>query len=169
MHGRIESQHALQKPQRSGGALGLCGHALCFLSRVFLRKIDEAHIVAPLRRADVNLLLKILIEQLFKKCRILHRLRQQDHLGSRTSCQIILLDERRDRVLLAVGRLQNFVFLVKKIPVHIVEHREARLGLALVISDHVGVCHRARGHELLLSERFHRPQPVAQHRGLLKV
>ena len=49
------------------------------------------------------------------------------------------------------------------------EHREARLGLALVISDHVGVCHRARGHELLLSERFHRTQPVAQHRGLLKI
>ena len=59
---RIESQHALQEAQRSGGALCLCGDALGFLSRVFLRKIDEAHIVAPLRRADMDPLLKILIE-----------------------------------------------------------------------------------------------------------
>ena len=62
MKRRIQPQHALQEAQRSGGTLGLCGHALRFLSRVFLRKVDEAHIVAPLRRADVNLLLKILIE-----------------------------------------------------------------------------------------------------------
>ena len=62
MKRRIQPQHALQKPQRSGGALCLCGDALGFLSRVFLRKVDKAHIVAPLRRADVNLLLKILIE-----------------------------------------------------------------------------------------------------------
>ena len=59
---RIQPQHALQEAQRSGGALGLCGHALCFLSRVFLRKVDKAHIVAPLRRADVNLFLQVLIE-----------------------------------------------------------------------------------------------------------
>ena len=66
MKRRIQPQHALQETQRSGGALGLCGHALCFLSRVFLRKVDKAHIVAPLRRADMNLFLQVLIEQLFK-------------------------------------------------------------------------------------------------------
>ena len=66
MKRRVQPQHALQEAQRSGGALCLCGDALGFFSRVFLRKIDEAHIVAPLRRADVNLFLQVLIEQLFK-------------------------------------------------------------------------------------------------------
>ena len=46
MKRRIQPQHALQEAQRSGGALCLCGDALGFLSRIFLRKIDEAHIVA---------------------------------------------------------------------------------------------------------------------------
>ena len=99
----------------------------------------------------------------------LHRLRQQNHLLRRAAGKIILLDERAHRVLFFVRRLQNLVVLVEQIAVYIVQHREACLRLALIIADDVGICHRTRGHKLLLPERFHRTQPVAQQRRLFKV
>lgn len=117
----------------------------------------------------MDLLLQVLIQKLLEKRRVFHRLRQQNHLRRRAAGKIILLDERAHCVFFLVRRLQNLIVLVKQISIHIVQHRKARLRLALIIADDVGICHRTCGHKLLLSERLHCAQPISQQRRLFKI
>ena len=70
---------------------------------------------------------------------VLHLARQEDLLRRAAARQIILLDQRRDRLLRRLRRCQDLIVLVQQVSVHKMQHRKAGLRLALIIADDVGV------------------------------
>ena len=113
--------------------------------------------------------MQILKQQLCKKFAVVHCARKQNHLRRRAASQVVLLDKRGNRVGHIVADRQNLIVLVKKIPVHIVQNGEARLGLGLIVANHVGVGHRPGRDELALAERLYGLHPVAQLGSLFKL
>ncbi len=145
-------QHPLQQPQRAMLPLLLVRDALGLFARILVRQLYELHIIAALRPIDAHLLAEILLQELREQLRVLHLTRQKDLLRRRAAHHIILLHERRYGILRRLRRCQDLIVLVQQVAVHKMQHGKARLRLALVIADHVGVRHRPGGHKLLLAK-----------------
>ena len=163
-----QTEHALQQHERAAQALCLRGSALGLLAGILLRQLHEPAAIAALRRADEHMLAELLQQKLLEQRGIVHLRREENAARRGLARQIVLLDERRQRVVRLLRHRQDLIVLIHQIALDKVQHCKAGLRLRLVPADDVGVRHRARRDELLLPEQLNGAQTVAVFRRALK-
>ena len=110
----------------------------------------------------------LLLQKLGKQLSILDLEGQQHPFGGQPPAEIELLQQAGNRFGFFIRPGEHLVVLVQQVSARKMQHREAGLRLRFPVAHHVGVRQGPGGDQLLLSQVFHRRQPVPQAGGQLK-
>ena len=163
-----KAKHRAEQRQRSADPFGGGGGAFGFLAGILVRKLDQLAAVSALWGKNADLPIQLFQQELRKQLRVVDRARKQDPLRCRAAPQVILLQKRRDRLALVLGKIQKLVVLVHQVATDKMQHRKAGLCLRRVPADHVGIRHRRGGDELALGQQLDCINAVAKLRSLFK-
>ena len=97
-------------------------------------------------------------------------MREQNGFRHRIALRVILLDERGKHLgRVALGDVEERVFLILQRADAVMQHADARAGLSLHKGDNVQLCERTGNHMLLGAQLLDSTQAVTQDGGTLKL
>ena len=160
----------LQQLERFMPPLGLFLSSFDLLEGVFLREAGQHPAFAALRHGQLDLALRDGRKILSHGLLFLDLMRKQNGFRHGIALGVILLDERGEHLRrVALGDMEERVFLILQRATAVMQHADTRAGLSLHERDDIQLRERTRDNVLLGAQLLDGPQAVAQHGGPLEL
>ena len=150
--------------------LGLFLSSFDLLESVFLREAGQYPAFTALRHGQLDLALRDGRKVLAHGLLFLDLVRKQNGFRHGIALGVILLDERGEHLRrIALGDMEERVFLILQGAAAVMQHADTRTGLSLHERDDIQLRERTRDNVLLGPQLLDGPQTVAQHGGPLEL